>query len=102
MMMMMMMMCNYSAVEDGCLLGCSAMKAGMSLPTFWKSLLPPHQGADDGGSTDLCNIGNSYQSTWHCNPEDSHLCTYCHESLKSYNAVGGQYHCEYNAATYVL
>jgi hypothetical protein len=27
---------------------------------------------------------NFYQTTWCYNPEDSHLCTHCHENLKSY------------------
>jgi hypothetical protein len=27
---------------------------------------------------------NFYQTTQHYNPEDSHLCTYRHENLKSY------------------
>jgi hypothetical protein len=27
---------------------------------------------------------NFYQTTWHYNPEDSHLHTHCHENLKSY------------------
>jgi hypothetical protein len=26
-----------------------------------------------------------YQSTWHYNPEDSHLHTHCHENLKSHH-----------------
>jgi hypothetical protein len=26
---------------------------------------------------------NFYQTTWSYNPEDSHLCTHCHENLKS-------------------
>jgi surface polysaccharide O-acyltransferase-like enzyme len=30
---------------------------------------------------------NLYQSTWHYNPEDSHLHTHCHENLKSYMMV---------------
>jgi hypothetical protein len=40
--------------EDGCLLGCSAMESGRTLPTFQRSLLPP-----------------SVLTTWHYNPEDS-------------------------------
>jgi hypothetical protein len=53
--------------EDGCLLGCSAMKTGMSLPTFQRSVLLPSSERfpargfihrpDDGGSTDLWNVG---------------------------------------------
>jgi hypothetical protein len=43
--------CGY---EDGCLLGCSPMYTGMSLPTFQHCL--HHQG-NDTGSTDLWNIG---------------------------------------------
>jgi hypothetical protein len=27
---------------------------------------------------------NFYQTTWHYNPEDSHLHTHCRENLKSY------------------
>jgi hypothetical protein len=30
--------------EDGCLLGCSAVLSGRSLPTFRRSLLPPSSG----------------------------------------------------------
>jgi hypothetical protein len=30
--------------EDGCLLGCSAVQSGRSLPTFQRSLLPPSPG----------------------------------------------------------
>jgi hypothetical protein len=30
--------------EDGCVLGCSAVKSGRSLPTFQRSLLPPSSG----------------------------------------------------------
>jgi hypothetical protein len=30
--------------EDGCLLGCSAVLSGRSLPTFQRSLLPPSSG----------------------------------------------------------
>jgi hypothetical protein len=56
--------------EDGCLLGCRAVETGASLPAFQKSLLPPSSGRfwcwrqyrplnrpDDGGSTDLWNVG---------------------------------------------
>jgi hypothetical protein len=35
---------------------------------------------------------NSYQSTWHYNPEDSHLCTHHHENLKA----------NYNMATFYI
>jgi hypothetical protein len=27
---------------------------------------------------------NFYQTSWHYNPENSHLRTHCHENLKSY------------------
>jgi hypothetical protein len=43
-------------VEDCCLLGCSTVYSGRSLPTFQRSLLPPSSGRhrpDDGGSKDL-------------------------------------------------
>jgi hypothetical protein len=30
---------------------------------------------------------NFYQTTWHYNPEDSHLRTHHHENLKSYNIL---------------
>jgi hypothetical protein len=36
--------------EEGCLLGCSAMQSGRSLPTF------THH-PDDGGNKDLWNVG---------------------------------------------
>jgi hypothetical protein len=34
--------------EDGCLLGCCAVKSGKSLPTFQRYLLLHHQGDGDG------------------------------------------------------
>jgi hypothetical protein len=30
---------------------------------------------------------NFYQTTWHYNPEDSHLRAHCHENLKSHQFV---------------
>jgi hypothetical protein len=47
--------------KDGCLLGCSAVWTDFSLSTFQSSVLPPSSGRwwwpDDGGSTDLWNVG---------------------------------------------
>jgi hypothetical protein len=54
--------------EDGCLLGCSAVQSGRSLPTFQRSLLPP----------------SSWMTTRRYNPEDSHLSTHHRENLRSY------------------
>jgi hypothetical protein len=51
--------------EDGCLLGCSTVQSGRSLPTFQSSLLPPSSGRwwaigdrpDDGDSKDFWYVG---------------------------------------------
>jgi hypothetical protein len=75
--------------------GCSALQADISLPTFQRSVLPPSSGRwvrrargtveikgewdkaevrgqpSCGGSTDLWNVG-LYQSARRYNPEDSH------------------------------
>jgi hypothetical protein len=42
---------NYATFEDGCLLGCSAVWTGMSLPTLHGDGYTHRP--DDGGSTDL-------------------------------------------------
>jgi hypothetical protein len=54
-----------SEYKDGCLLGCSTMQSGRSLPTFQ--------------SKDLWKFVNFYKTTQH-NPEDSHICNQriCH------------------------
>jgi hypothetical protein len=65
-------------------LGCNAMQSRRSLPMFQRSLLPPSSGwspllmeAERTSET----LVNFYQTTWCYNPEDSHLCTHCHENL---------------------
>jgi hypothetical protein len=62
--------------EDGCLLGCSAVYSGRSLPMFQRSLLPP--------SSARYSPDPSYQTPRRYNPEDSHLRTHRRENLKSY------------------
>jgi hypothetical protein len=42
--------------EDGCLPGCSAVKAGMSLPTFRRSVLPPSSGRSLLSSQRACTF----------------------------------------------
>jgi hypothetical protein len=55
--------------EDGCLLVCSAVQSGRSLPTFQRSLLPLSSGI----------IALMIDAV-----EDSHIRTHRHENLKSY------------------
>jgi hypothetical protein len=50
--------------EDSCLLGCSAMETGVSLPKFQRSILPP---------SSRWWLLNLYQSIWCYNPEHGHL-----------------------------
>jgi hypothetical protein len=67
---------------DGCFLGCSVMWTGISWPAFQKSVLPPsweRWWRQEDSETSV----NSYQSTRHNNPENSHLHTYRRENLKS-------------------
>jgi hypothetical protein len=54
--------------ENGCLLGCSTVYTGMSLPTFRRSVLPPSSGRSETSV-------NSYQSTRRYNPEDGRFHT---------------------------
>jgi hypothetical protein len=47
--------------KDGCLLVCSAVESGETLPAFLRSVVPPSSGR------------SWYQTTRRYNPEDSHL-----------------------------
>jgi hypothetical protein len=81
--------------KDGCLLGCSAVLFGRSLPTFQMPLLPPSSGRSASETITLIalmmeagrtseTLVNFYQTTRRNNPEESHLRTHCRENLKSY------------------
>jgi hypothetical protein len=66
---------NSKDFEDGCLLGCSAMQSGRSVPTFQRSLLPPSSlialmmkaASTSETLVIFCHIIQSY------NPDDSHF-----------------------------
>jgi hypothetical protein len=65
--------------EDGCLLGCSAVQSGRSLPTIQRFLLPPSSGPlialmmEAARTSEM--LVNFYQTTRRYNSEDNHLQT---------------------------
>jgi hypothetical protein len=79
---------TYRYYNDGCLLGCSPVYSGRSLPTFQRTLLPPSSGRYSTERTEATRTSetsvNFYQTTREYNPEDSHIRTNRRENLKSY------------------
>jgi hypothetical protein len=80
--------------EDGCLLGCSAVKSGRSISTFQRSLLPLSSGRS-GLIALMMETANTsetlvyfYQTTRRYNPEDSHHHVFSLTSFSRHSQFG--------------